>query len=416
MAKRIISLTNFNAPTTQNPDGSLKDRVYDTDGETVLEEGSKILAPYVQDALNVFHRAGRYLGKFLNDVADTQLTSQFYDWLAAIIAHGGSRFGSASFSGNTYAVTLGLGSPLVYREGLTVTFRVPTTYVSTIVNVNLNGLGDKRVSDNELGSAEAATVATDIFEVGKFVTLVYTVRSSDAYGYWRVKQVPLDRISDGQMRITTLVGDIRETLYFWRGYQSFYKRENYAGTINIKYLWETILQYGKVYAKYTDNVTSEDTTLKMDATEGVIEAEKELTGGTYQGRLKHSGVNFGGGPNSGDTAAVDVRFTRVSVAQGTLTFATDTAHPADWVSSAAVDFGVGDAEVFGAYAHYTTFDGKVRSAPLQLLDTDPAKNRTGEFDFVIMAGDGALTGRRPYNNSGNDFMTLSIWYDGSVLA
>jgi hypothetical protein len=82
MANKIVDLDIYNAVTPNNPDGSLKDRVYSAPG-VVSEEGSRAYGRFIQDLLNVFHRLVRDDGGSLNGATDEQLNSQFYDALVA---------------------------------------------------------------------------------------------------------------------------------------------------------------------------------------------------------------------------------------------------------------------------------------------------------------------------------------------
>lgn len=406
MAKKITSLTNYNAPTVANPDGTLKDRVYDTDGETVLEEGSRIQAPYVQDMLNVFHRAGRYIGRYLNDVADTQIVSQFYDWFAAAIAHGGSRFGTATAAAtNSYGVTLGLGSPQVYKEGLTVSFVVPSTNTSSSVFVNVNSLGIKNIADSLLGTGIPATTQIGSLIAGDIVTLVYTVRTSDAYGYFRVRRTSLSQLANGDANITATIGTTVKTLRV--NLDQIYQ---YLFEVGIG---ERVIDFTPDYIQGVFTYSSTWTTL-LDFLTARISVKK----GTVESAMSPGGLNFVGGPNTVDTSTVKPRFYHYKVPNGGISFITSASYPDDWYGdSFSLNTGIGSAEILGQpVAHYRTNDGIVKVAPVLLIDT-PSGTRSGVFNVVVKSGDATLgVNKRPVPGTGNAAMTISFWYDGSGLA
>jgi hypothetical protein len=106
VANKITDLTNKNAPTTNNPDGSLKDQVYVA--SVVTEVGSKALARFIQDLLSPFHRlVNKWLGG-LDGVTDEQLgtQTQFFDALDTEIKHQALRVGVQGAVENWRDVTL----------------------------------------------------------------------------------------------------------------------------------------------------------------------------------------------------------------------------------------------------------------------------------------------------------------------
>lgn len=427
MAKKITDLINYIAASASLPDGALKDRVYDTDGETILQEGSRIIATYIQDVLNPFHRLGRNLGKYLNGVADTQTTSQFYDWLIAGMAQVGSLFGSATRSSATYNVTLPFGSPLKYTDGLTVSFSVPSTYSSTTVYINLNGIGQKQVSETELASGESPTVSTDLFSIGKIVTVVYRIRTSDAYGYWQIKRISQDMLAGGKMLVNRLTGDILDTIERDWDEDTLTKTEYYPSTTTIKKRWESSLFRGILYSYFEDKSTSDYNVVQLDAENGDVYAGGTSSTGFLESRFKRFGLNFSGGPHSADTAAVYPRFTRINIPVDTIEFIADSVHAGNWRgtvfgSGGSVDYTLSDVtpencEILGmGVAYYTTFDGTVKAAPLLLEAADLGDRFNGDYHVVVMSGDSAIPGKRPYNHGGNEFIILSLWYDGAQLA
>lgn len=79
MANKPTDLTNYNAVTDDDPDGSLKDTVYS--GSSISEVGSRAFARFVHDVLAMCYRLVRESGESLNGTTDTQTDSQFYNGL-----------------------------------------------------------------------------------------------------------------------------------------------------------------------------------------------------------------------------------------------------------------------------------------------------------------------------------------------
>jgi hypothetical protein len=81
MANKITDLTVYNTPTTDDPDGTLKDQEYSAPG-VVSVVGSRAYGRFITDLLSPFHRMiNKWISGGLNGTTDKQLDSQFFDGL-----------------------------------------------------------------------------------------------------------------------------------------------------------------------------------------------------------------------------------------------------------------------------------------------------------------------------------------------
>lgn len=79
MANLITDLTVFNAPSANDPDGTLKDQEYSAPG-VVSVVGSRGFGRFITDLFSPFHKWIREFGGVLNGNTDEQLDSQFVDF------------------------------------------------------------------------------------------------------------------------------------------------------------------------------------------------------------------------------------------------------------------------------------------------------------------------------------------------
>jgi len=405
MAKKITDSDEFNPATQYLPDGSLKNRVYD--GDDILEEGTEVVAEFVQDLLNPFHKMGRILGQFLNGVADNQTSGQFMAWLMATILHSGSRNFTALTANNAAYELAGDYSPLVYKPGLTVQFVAPSANTGTTATVSINGIGAVPVSDAYFTSGSAA-VKVGAWSVGDVVTLRYDITPTP---HFRIVKTPLDMLSGGTLSLSNTSGGIGQTLAMALG--------------------RIALGYSASSAERLAEITPSGMALSTTSPGGV----KSILLDMVNGRIKAAststvwtnlatwaggkGLQFEGGPWASITDAVRFRALVINVPLATVLFTASTRSPADWVMNAyaggtyTLDTGLpSTTRILGAYANYTDQMGVVRGAPVG-FDADAG---TGNWhDVTIHSGDAPVSIRRPQCVTSGDFLVFTIWYDGASL-
>lgn len=419
MAKKISQLDNYNLPTSSNPDGSLKDRVYAGDGVTVEEEGSRVLAPYVQDLLNPFHKFGRAINQFLSGVADTQTTGQYFKWLAANIMHRGGNYYLATTVGNIdYTLTRPLGwddSPMVYKEGLMVRFVVPGSNSSNTMRVNVAGVGWKDVAESFLEAGDPPTVTSGSLAEGDVVRLLYVVRSSDSFGYFRVVRTSLNQLDVGDVDLVTgSAPNIFKLKLGLNRLEQYFSGSGFAKTIN----------YNDDYFQGQVFDTTNYWYSKIDYLNAAFESI--LNGGSWgyiRGKLQAQGLRFINGPNS---ATTDPVFWRPQLVEYPLGAASFVPVRNGWQAQVPDSGGVfyyldtevpAGQKIFSAYAMYTCFDGSIRGAPCRITDSSGTSTPSNSINIIILSDDSsAPTGAtRPLADSGSEFVRVSLWYDGVSL-
>jgi hypothetical protein len=420
MAKKITDLTNYDdTDLMNNPDARLKDRVYDTDGTTVLEEGSRIFSPFIQDLLNPFHRFGRFLGRYLSGVADTQKASQYFSWLAANIMHRGSNFYDATYASNTYTLTRTSyeDSPMTYKSGLVAEFLAPAANGSTTVNINLAGVGSRPVADYLLGPGDPVTVDTGSITQGEFIRVVYQVRASDSFGYFRIIRVSLSQLAYGTLALLETGGGTTQSLdlsltEIALGYSA-------TGTDRSA----RISNGGMLLSNFTTSAVYQ---IFLDMVNGILYGKETslMFSGVVEGKLRGKGIQFENGPNNSTTSPVIWRPTVIEIPLGATQFYVSSSSPANWrmMTPGGTPYIVDthipdDCKILGAYAHYSTANGDVQGAPVGYTDYSgsPGSFFNNWSDITILSGDAALPSRKPQVTSGDEFMTLTIWYDGASI-
>jgi hypothetical protein len=157
MANKITDLDIFNAATANNPDGSLKDRVYSAPG-VISEEGSRAYGRFFQDVLNVFHRLVRDGGGSLNGATDEQLNSQFYDALIAGIKATDLSISKLVEGSTTISAAVGTVEMVFSNEGLKYSDSSDGSYLELKAGSGV-GLNDQSLKYYNGTSGRTVTIA-----------------------------------------------------------------------------------------------------------------------------------------------------------------------------------------------------------------------------------------------------------------
>lgn len=414
MALKITDYDEYNDPTSAFPDGSLKNRVYD--GDDIDEEGTEVLGGTIQDLLNPFHKMGRVLGKFLNGVADTQIASQFYDWVSASMLHlGGGVYSATSANGINYNVTRAQ-SPLVYQAGLCVSFTVPTTNVGTNAVVNVNSMGNKNISDHELGAGEPPSLQVGQLKAGEHIRLVYTVRASDSYNYFLLQRASLGLLSEGTAALEDLVGGVTRKLGI--GLDAVTQELN--SSTYTKSLTSTASNLTSIVERLS---TSHYWYVILDYLNAIVHTRAtSLQGyGLLEGRLGVRGLQFVNGPLASTTDSIWWRFARYSLPLGVAEFGSADGKWGCFAVGAPGTFYQVDTDIpanfhiYMMFATYSTADGQVRSAPCTFRDTGVPGSTTNIIEFSVHASDGGYTPFRPIATNAGDFVELTILFNAGGL-
>lgn len=390
--------------------------MYDTDGTTVLEEGSRIKAPFVMDLLNPFHKMGRFLSQYLNGITDTQTTGQFFKWLVANIMHRGSNFYSATTSDNiNYSLGRPDDSPLVYKEGLLARFVMPALNSTDSFRVNLAGVGWKDLSDYELGVGDSPTVSANSISVGTIVKIMYVVRPSDSFGYFRIVRTPLNLLDVGDVDLQQGAGDAINRLSLGMVQIQQY----FTGVDIVKTISLAADQF------FAEHYTPSDNTYKRAIIDYALARYKSfhIAGSdVFTSEIGPDGMIFDGGPGSDYLSNRPIRPAVFELPLGAITF---LASSSDWLAyeSGGGPLYVLDTEIpqgssiLSAYAVYTTFGGEIRSAPIALVDPGIGGTSfpTNQINIKILSGDSSVPTQRPVIDSGDDYCRIFMWYDASDL-